>query len=286
MKTLLGWAVLISMALVFGGSVWAQEGAPILPAKDPVASGGQQVRYLPLVANRHPRLLLTAERIPQLKAFYNSPEGRLYRGQMEGYVAGCTVPANRRTSSAWGQEYGLFKLPMVALHYVLTKDKASFDKSVAYLKWLAGTANWTSGGEPAVEHTPEAYAGVMQKLMQFGPRGERNSDTTASFTMVGAALTWDWLYNDLDPTFREQFRQILWQHARAMYYGGHLSGNPGGGYWRGVPAYNHRWYRDWGLTLAALAAAEGKPEEQWLLGAVEKELQFMAEWLPSDGSQH
>jgi hypothetical protein len=104
--------------------------------------------------------------------------------------------------------------------------------------------------------------------------------------MVGASLTWDWLYNDLDPVFREEFRQALWEHARVMYYGGHKSGNPEGGYWRGVPAYNHRWFRDWGLALAALGAGEGKPEEQWLLSEVEKELRFMWDWLPSDGSQH
>jgi ACS family hexuronate transporter-like MFS transporter len=65
-----------------------------------------------------------------------------------------------------------------------------------------------------------------------------------------------------------------------MYYGGHLAKNPGGNYWRGVPAYNHRWFRDWGLTLAALAAAEGKPHEQWLLGNVQREMQFMVDWLP------
>ena len=44
-----------------------------------------------------------------------------------------------------------------------------------------------AGGEPAVEDRPEAYAAVLQKMMQFGPRGERNSDHAASFTMVGAA---------------------------------------------------------------------------------------------------
>ena len=103
---------------------------------------------------------------------------------MEEYLARCTVPANRRTSAAWGQEHGLFKLPMVALHYVLTKDKASFDKSVAYLKWLAGTSDWTRGGEPAVADTPEAYAEALERMKQLGPRGERNSDTTASFTCV------------------------------------------------------------------------------------------------------
>ena len=257
----------------------------ILPAQDPPAQG-PPIKYLKAVANKHPRLLLTAERIPQLRAFYRSPEGKVYRDQIDGYVPSCTVPSDRRLTGAWSQEYGLFKLPMVALHYVVTKDKASLEKSVAYLKWLAGTANWSSGGEAAVEDKPEAYAKILQELLQFGPQDERNSDHGASFTMVGAALTWDWLYNDLDPAFREQFRQALWQHARAMYYGGHKSGNPGGAYWRGVPAYNHRWYRDWGMALAALAAAEGRPEEQWFLAQVEKELQFMAMWLPADGSQH
>ena len=286
MKTILWLAVMGTMALVIGTTAWAQEAKPILPSKDPAAAEGRPVAYMDKVADQHPRLLITADRIGKLKAFYNSPQGKLYREQMEGYVGGCTVPANRRTSTGWGQQYGLFSLPMVAMHYSLTKDKASFDKSVAYLKWLAGTANWSAGGEPAVDDTPEAYAKVLDKMMQFGPSGERNSDHAASFTMVGAALTWDWLYNDLDPAFREQFRKILWQHARAMYYGGHLKGNPGGGYWRGVPAYNHRWFRDWGMTLAALAAAEGRPDEQWFLREVRKELQFMCDWLPVDGSQH
>ena len=259
---------------------------PFLPEKDPAAAEGPAVKYVAALANQHPRLLFTADRIAQLKAFYNSPQGKTYRQEMEGYMAGCTVPADRKTSPAWGQEYGLFKMPMVALHYVLTKDPDSFQKSVAYLKWLAGTADWTEGGEPAVEDTPEAYAKVMEKLKALGPYDERNSDTTASFCMVGASLTWDWLYNDLDPAFREMFRQVLWEHARVMYYGGHKGGNPEGGYWRGVPAYNHRWFRDWGLTLAALGAGEGKPEQQWLLSEVEKELKFMAAWLPVDGSQH
>ncbi|MGO9109793.1 MAG: hypothetical protein ACLP9L_11220 [Thermoguttaceae bacterium] len=259
---------------------------PFLPEKDAAKAEGAPVKYLDHVANKHPRLLFTANKIAQLKAFFNSPEGKLYHDQMEGYLAGCTVPKDRKMSPGWGQEYGLFKLPMVALHYVLTKDKASFEKSVAYLKWLAGEADWTDGGEPAVEDTPEAYAKVLGKMKHLSPQAERNSDTTASFTMVGAALTWDWLYNDLDPAFREQFRQILWQHARAMYYGGHKGGNPEGGYWRGMPNYNHRWFRDWGMTLAALGAAEGKPEEQWFLSEVEKELQFNATWLSVDGSQH
>ena len=50
--------------------------------------------------------------------------------------------------------------------------------------------------------------------------------------------------------------------------------------------YNHRWFRDFGLTLATLAASEGKPEEQWLLRKVRDELKYVSDWMPADGSTH
>jgi hypothetical protein len=285
MKMSVNLAALAALAATIGPSLVLGE-EPIMPPTDPSAHGGPPVRYREAVAGRHPRLLITPDRVADLKAFYHSPEGRLYREQLEAQLEGCTVPKDRKTTTGWGQQHGLFNIPTAALHYLATGNPNSREKSVAYLKWLAGTADWSAGGEPAVEDTVEAYAAVLEKMMRFGPQGERNSDHAASFTMVGAALTWDWLYHDLDPAFREQFRKILWQHARAMYYGGHLKGNPGGDYWRGVPAYNHRWYRDWGMGLAALGAAEGRPEEQWFLREVQKELAFMGQWLPVDGSQH
>ena len=255
--------------------------APILPATDP-AAGSPPVKLLDSVAGVHPRLLITPTRIAQLRAFYVSGKAALYKTQLESMLPNSTVPADLKMSAEWGQDIGLQKMPSVALHYALTGDKASFKKCMDYLHWLAGQPDWTDGGGPADVPVDKA----LDELKHFGPQGERNSDTTASFTMVGAALTWDWLYNDIEPAFREQFRHVLWQHARAMYYGGHLSGNPEGDYWRGVPMYNHRWFRDWGLTLAAVAATEGKPEDQWLLGNIRKELQFMADWLPADGSVH
>ena len=78
--------------------------APIMPAKDPAAEG-RPVAYQDKVASKHPRLLITGDRLGQLKAFYNSPEGKFYRELLEGYVDGCTVPANRKTSTGWGQQY-------------------------------------------------------------------------------------------------------------------------------------------------------------------------------------
>ena len=279
--------VMSAMVLVVAWPVVVAIAEPIMPEKDPEVAG-QRVKYLDSVANKHPRVLITASRIDQVKAFYNSPEGKPYHDFIEGRLRSCNVPGDRKMGPDWAraQNIGLFGLPQVAVHYLVTKDKASFDKGVAYLKWLAGQADWDDGGEPAIPDNPEEYAKVLANMMQFGPKGERNSCIASAFTMVGATLIWDWLYNDLDPAFREQFRQILWQHARAMYYGGHMERNPGGSYWHGAPNYNHRWYRTWGLALAALATGEGKPEEQWLLSEVEKELKFNVTWLPNDGSQH
>lgn len=256
--------------------------APILPEKDEAATG-DPVKLAPAVTGKHPRLLISADRIQKIRDFYNSEEGKVCREQVLSVVQQAEVPANRKIDNpaTWSQDTGLFKLPSVALHYVLTNDKASLERGKELLKWLMTQHNWTVGGTPDVP-----FATALDNLKKQAAGGETNSDTTAAFTMVGAALLWDWLYNDLDPELREQFRQVLWQHSRAMYYGGHLGGNPGGSYWRGVPMYNHRWFRDWGLTFAAVAAAEGKPEEQWLLGKLRDELKFMADWLPADGSNH
>lgn len=264
----------------------AQAQVPI-PEKD-APSTQPPVKYLGNMVNKHPRLLLTAETLPRVKAFYDSPEGKIYRDEIEAAVRRGNVPNDRKMGDDWGraQGIGLFGLPPVAVHYALTKDKDSFEKGVAYLKWLAGQPDWTKGGGPAVPDTAEAYAKVMDTMLKFEPQGERNSDIAAAFTMVGATMVWDYLYNDLDPQFREQFRQILWNHARAMYYNGFIKRVKSNSYYFGAPNYNHRWFRVWGMSMAALATAEGKPEEQAFLGIIEKELKFNFTWLPVDGSQH
>ena len=88
MKRVLRSAMAVSAALVIAASACAQaKQATFLPEKDPAAPEGPAVKYLDAAANQHPRLLITADRIAQLKAFYNSPrgqdlpgaDGRIYR---------------------------------------------------------------------------------------------------------------------------------------------------------------------------------------------------------------
>lgn len=235
---------------------------PVVPDKDP-ALEGPPVKWREGVLGKHPRLLLTAERMPQLKAFFDSDAARPWREQMLAYLPVCVAPEKPAflSDATDGQRQGLWRMPTVALHYLLTGDKASLERGIGFLKLLQATPDWETGSE-------------------------RNSGMSAANIMVGAALAFDWLYNDLDPAFRDEFRRTLWFHARAMYHGGHLMKNPGTHYWQGDPQNNHRWHRNAGLALAVLAAFSGGDDEQWLLAKTHEELGFVAKWLPSDGTSH
>jgi len=276
-----------------------RDSLPMLPEKDPAATG-EPVKLLPGLENKHPRLFLTAEQLPQLRAYYNSEAAADYRKQFQAALNSCAPP---KICPPWPHGWvdgvngiGRANMQTVALHYLLTGDKTSLARAKEYLQNLAGTANWATGGEPTVENTPEAYAKVLATMKKMPPHNDFyapvqfavNSDPHAAYMLAGAAVAWDWLYNDLDPVFREQFRQILWEHERALYYGGYMSGSStrlGRQYWNAYMAYNHRSTMDMGLAIGTLAAAEGKPEEQWMLGNLKKEMDFLEGCLAPDGSQ-
>jgi hypothetical protein len=236
--------------------------AGVVPDKDP-APEGPALQLAPALKGKHPRLLLNQQRVPQLRAFYESPEGAAWRQKLEAYLGASNPPKDTKflTDATDAQRQGLWKLPTAALHYVLTQDEASFKKAKGFLETFLDLPDWETGGE-------------------------QNSGMGAANIMIGAALAYDWLYNDLDPEFRDKFRAKLLWHARSMYHGGHLKGNPGTHYWQNDPANNHRWHRNAGLVLSLLAIYEGRPEEQWILQQAVKDLDFVTKWLPHDGTCH
>jgi hypothetical protein len=235
---------------------------PVVPEKDPPLEG-PPAKLLDAVRNQHPRLLFTAAKIPQLKAFYESAEGKPLKDQLLAYLPVCAAPSDNKclTDATDAQRQGLWRLPTVALHYVLTGDAKSLDRTKGFLQWLLDLRDWETGEE-------------------------RNSGMGAANLMVGAALAFDWTYKDLDPAFRDKFRAKLVLQARGMYHGGHLMKNPGIHYWQSDPQNNHRWHRDAGLVLSALAACEDAPEEQWLLTKTLEEVKFVSDGLPADGTSH
>lgn len=238
---------------------------PVVPEKDPALEGAPP-KLRPEVMNVHPRLLFNGAELQQLKVRYESATGTMatVREKFLSYLAASyTLPTDKKfvTDATDGQRQGLWRMPTVALHYLLTADKKSFVAAVGYLKLLLETEHWEGGAE-------------------------LDSGMSSANIMAGAALVYDWLYNDLEPQFREQFRKKLWFMARAQYHGGHLMKNKDHHYWQNEPANNHRWHRDSGLALAVLTAYTGAAEEQWLLAKTFEELKFVADWLPADGTSH
>lgn len=235
----------------------------IVPDADPPAEAGTP-DILPALRDVHPRLLFGPEDVPRLRAFYASEEARPFREALLGYLGSCNAPAKTDflTDATDGQRQGYWRLPTVALHYVLTGDRTSFDRAVAFLKVFNGLPDW---------ETPE-----------------RNAGMSAANIMIGAGLALDWLWNDLDPAFREEFRRKCLWHARAMYHGGHLGKAYASipQYWQNDPANNHRWHRDAGMASCIFAAYSGAPEERWILSRLREDLDYIVRWLPEDGTSH
>lgn len=236
--------------------------APVVPERDPAPEGAVP-EVVAALREVHPRLLFSAADIPKMKELYASEPGKVFRAALEGYLPACVpfTEAKFLTDATDGQRQGYWRMPTVALHYVLTGDKGSFERTVAYMRALQALPNWETGSE-------------------------LDSGMSAANIMIGAGLALDWLWNDLDPAFREQFRRTCIRHARAMYHGGHLNKNNAVGYWQNDPANNHRWHRNAGMASCLLAAYSGAPEEGWILGKLKEEMDFVVKWLPEDGTSH
>jgi len=235
---------------------------PVVPDSDPAVEG-DPVRLQDSVAGVHPRLLFGPDDVAAMKVLAKSEAGQPFWTALTNYLPACNAPQHRNflKDATDGQRQGLWRMPTAALHHVLTGKRRSFDKALGFMKVLLGLKHWETGKE-------------------------LDSGMSAGNIMIGAALAYDWLYHDLPPDFREAFRRKLLYHARAMYHGGHLKKNPGTHYWQNDPQNNHRWHRNAGMTLCALAAAEGKPEEDWILTKTLEELHYVAKWLPEDGTSH
>ena len=249
-----------------GGADSADRSAATAPAvarvEEPLAGPAAQLR--PEVRNVHPRLLFGPEDLPTLRERYNHPGNQPYRAAFLSYLgASRNVPAQPGflTDATDGQRQGLWRMPTVAYHYLMTGEEASLTAAVGHLKLLARLENWET-------------------------TRERDSGMSSANVMIGAALTYDWICDKLEPDFRETFRQKLVEMAHRQYHGGHRMGNKDAvSYWQNDPQNNHRWHRNAGLALAILAGYGG-PSEDWLLTKTAEELQFVVDWLPPDGTSH
>jgi len=233
-----------------------------VPATDPPADGPVPT-FTAALKDQHPRLLFDKTDVAALKAFAQTPTGQIFWKQITAYLGASKPPAQPTflRDATDGQRQGMWRMPTVALHYALTGDQGSFDSALGYLKMLLALDHWETGQET-------------------------DSGMSSANICIGAALAYDMLYNELDPAFREQFRQKLWEMARRQYYLGHLMRQPGTHYWQGDPQNNHRWHRNAGMSLCLLAAYTGDPSQDWMMQKLGEEMKYVADWLPADGTSH
>lgn len=244
-----------------GGAMNIDPFEALVPLTDPPAEGPSP-EIVPELAGKHPRLLFSQDDVADLKAFTRTEMGRIFMETLERYLPPSVPPKEPKflTDATDGQRQGLWRLPTVALHYVLTGDQQSFDRAVGFLKLFADLPHWETH--------------------------ELDSGMSSANIMAGAALAFDWLYNDLEPEFREQFRKKLWQHARRQYYIGHLKRGKNVHYWQNDPQNNHRWHRNAGMFLAALTSYTGDPSQKWFMQKLAEEMKYVVDWLPEDGTSH
>ncbi len=248
-------------ALVFFlASMATGDDGSVVPGSDPREA--HPPKLVTEVMDTHPRLLFGPEDILPLRRLARG-KGKVFFQEMVRYLPSCKAPAKPGflRDATDGQRIGLWRMPTVALHALLTGDKTSRQRSIGYMKMLLDLEHWETGRE-------------------------RDSGMSSANVLIGAALSYDWLYHELEAGFREKFRAKLLHMARAQYYGGHLNRNKALAYWQGDPANNHRWHRDAGMVLAALVAHEGDAGEHWLLARCFEEMAYVNRWLPADGTSH
>jgi len=216
------------------------------------------------VRGQHPRLLFDAQQLDDIRAFMRTPRGRAIAQQFAEYLPASRKPNHTKflRDATDAQRQGFWRLPTVALHAAMTGNETSTRHAIDFMRFLLEQEHWETGKE-------------------------RDSGMGAANIMIGAALAYDWLYHELEPGFRQRFRDKLLLQAQRMDNLGHRQGADALAYWQQDPQNNHRWHRNAGLALAVLAAADPqRDDDDRLLARVRDELDLVAQWLPEDGTGH
>jgi len=236
---------------------------PVVPERDPVLAAERTPTFEKAMLGEHPRLLFDASDLPRMRQNLTGATGKQIAGQLTRYLRASDPPAKPAflRDATDGQRQGYWRMPTLAVHYALTGDESTLDKGRRFLELLLRLDHWETGNET-------------------------DSGMSAANIMVGAALLYDTMHDDLEPEFREAVRRRLIDHARRMYHRGHLNRNNATAYWQGDPQNNHRWHRNAGLALCVLAAYSGHESERWILKQAKDDLDYVVHWLPEDGASH
>lgn len=219
----------------------------------------EQVGYVPPdepmkpeLAQAHPRLFLTADELPALRARAESELGRKFFN-LRGTELSAPRPYDAKKRTCGGYR----DLANYALAELLQPDE----------RRLKGISQWV---ETALEY-PEWGHGTLADL-----------DLDAAYMMEGLALAYDWVGDRLPPDLRDRLRDNLAEHCRRVYAAS-LGGRTGGGL---SFQQNHYWYAHSVLMLGAAAIYGEVPEARTWLGWAWDRFERVFLTLGDDGGFH
>jgi hypothetical protein len=212
-----------------------------------------------------PRLFLTPQRLETLRKEVQTTGAQLWaslKAQADA-IAASHPPAYLATPDLSGDQQNWqmpvgANMPYLATAYVLTKNSTYL---AAAKQWALASCNYPT----------------------WGLRSYDGGDLAAGYQLLGLAIVYDWMYNDLDLETRGTIRGVLIKRARMMLDQSTKT------YWRNYYLQNHQWVSMNGLTAAAFALMDD-PEvanetKTWIAAALQK-FRRVEELLGPDGASH
>lgn len=222
------------------------------PAANPyLDQPGQPPVPTPLAPGTHPRLFFSSDQIPALRSRASGSHIAIW--QRIQSVANSELRTPRLQMPAEGDQDAFRdagnRLVVVAFAYVVTGNQEFGD--LARQRLLA-YSTWQYWGD---------LAGYGQRRLGF------------HHMIFGVALAYDWMYNSLSESDRQEIRGALARHTQESF---EASGSPRsveawGNWWRRAYTQNHHWVNTAALGMAALALdGEDARSSQWLGLATEQ----------------
>ena len=228
-------ALLVAGMACMAGPI-AHCSAQSVPALDPASA-----KRLEAYRGVHPRLLLDAVRVAQLREAIKTTHAALWKGAKDqaDFLARHKPPAYREktrygpwddgSSESWQQHVGI-AMPCAAMAYLLTGEKEYLS---AAREWALASCSYPTWG-----------LGNLDGM-----------DLAAGAQMYGLALVYDWCHADLDAEARQTIRVTLARRGRAMF-----EKFAAGQFWsHDQYLQNHLWSSMRGLAAAGLCSTTKNP---------------------------
>ena len=229
------------IALLTAVSSFARAADPVFAEGDPspisLPEGAYTVKIKPELAGTHPRIFFNKAGLEVIREKMKDPRMAAMRTQ---FLAGAdallekTPPGHPPQTDDPFRDFGN-RLSITAMAYLLTGDAKYLDSTKEWMTALCGYPAWSN-----------------------------DDDLGCAHCLMGMAMAYDWLHDQLTPQERQQAEAAMLLHARHMMIRSEPS-QPGTN-WGWAYFQNHEWVDYNGVTFAAMALYDLQTDEMqsWL----------------------